>query len=90
MLATTFSGVYLASKLFRQTGAPGYAFICGLLIFGLIDGFTESGMVSPLFATFLSAGGVMTVVWHGGKPLASPQIAPMAFEPAGLDCVTAQ
>ena len=86
MLATTFAGLTLAWALFRQTGEPGYGFICGVLVFGLVDGITESGMVAPLFATFLSGVGLLHVVWYGGRTFSLPKFATAPLAPATMSC----
>ncbi len=48
-----------SAKRFSQTKDYGYAFIFGLLLFGLINAFTESGMIMPMFVPFIALVGIV-------------------------------
>lgn len=44
---------------YYRTFQEGHAFLFGLLIFGLINAFTESGMIMPMFVPFVALVGIM-------------------------------
>lgn len=44
---------------YYATYHEGHAFFFGLILFGLINGFTESGMIMPLFVPFVVLAGIM-------------------------------
>jgi O-antigen ligase len=48
-----------AVNSYSITRNEGHAFLFGLIIFGLINGFTESGMIMPLFVPFVVLVGIM-------------------------------
>jgi O-antigen ligase len=48
-----------AIKTYYITGNEGHAFVFGLILFGLINGLTESGMIMPLFVPFVVLVGIM-------------------------------
>ncbi len=61
LLTAIFAGVGLASKQYLQTGHPAFGWSFGLLVFGLINGCTESGMMMPMFVPFLAVCGLLQV-----------------------------
>lgn len=58
ILATILLGMLAAAKFYLRTSQPIYGFLFGLLLFGLINGFTESGMTMPMFVPFIAATGM--------------------------------
>lgn len=48
-----------ALDYYYRTQHEGHAFLFGLMIFGLINAFTESGMIMPLFVPFVVLAGIM-------------------------------
>ncbi len=48
-----------AVRCYYATHQEGYAFIFGLIVFGLVNAFTESGMIMPMFVPFVALTGIM-------------------------------
>jgi O-antigen ligase len=44
---------------YYRTHHEGHAFLFGLILFGLINAFTESGMIMPMFVPFVALSGIM-------------------------------
>jgi hypothetical protein len=81
LVTTALFALVLAARRFFRTGDYSYAFIAGLLVFGLFDGMMESGMVSPIFTTFLAATGVVHAACFARS--ASAQRVSQPAAPAG-------
>lgn len=68
---TLLLGVFIATWRARQrylaTGEAGCDFFFALLIFALANGFTESGMVLPMFVPFLTACGLTRLAFTSAE-----------------------
>jgi len=65
-VACALTGLATAAASYLRTGAPGYGFAFAMLVFALINAFTESGMTMPFFGTFLIASGLFHLALDGG------------------------
>jgi O-antigen ligase len=59
LLAVVFMTLVRAVGSYYSTRHEGHAFLFGLLVFGLINAFTESGMIMPMFIPFVVLIGIM-------------------------------
>lgn len=61
LLTGVVVGIRAASRRYLAEGEPLYGFLFGLFVFGLINGFTESGMTMPMFVPFLCVCGLASL-----------------------------
>jgi exopolysaccharide production protein ExoQ len=59
LLLTVLIGIYNAAVQFRKNNHICYCLTLGLLIFGMVDAFLESGMVGENFVTLLAGCGII-------------------------------
>lgn len=57
LMAIVLHTLRRAHVKYLQTGHPTFGFLFAMLVFGLLNGFTESGMVMPILVPFLLACG---------------------------------
>jgi exopolysaccharide production protein ExoQ len=67
------AGLAAASRRYAQSRDPAYAFVFGLVAFGLANGLLDSGLTMPLFVTFVTYCGLARVAFFregeaGGEP----------------------
>lgn len=63
-LLAVLAAIIRAGRLHHRTGDAGAGFIFALLIFGLINGLTESGMTMPMFIPFIAVTGILQIALH--------------------------
>lgn len=66
LLCVVGAGLVQAAWRFRRNAAPACGVAAGLLVYGLLNSFTESGMTMPLFPTFLLGAMLWQVALDGG------------------------
>lgn len=71
LLCGVFAGLCVASRRYLVDGQPLFGYLFGLYIFGLINGFTESGMTMPMFVPFLCVCGLASLTARAHEATAS-------------------
>jgi O-antigen ligase len=71
LLSAVLMGLWMAACRFASSGNAADGFLFALLIFSLINGVTESGMVMPLFPSFLAVCGLAMLACRQQGQLAS-------------------
>ncbi|GAB4140300.1 MAG: hypothetical protein Tsb009_09580 [Planctomycetaceae bacterium] len=61
LLTGVFLGLKTSSRQYLETGNPHAGYVFGMLTFGLLNGFTESGMAMPMFVPFLLVCGLTSL-----------------------------
>lgn len=64
------SGIWRAVARYRATGNPGHGLIIGLLVYGMVEGVSESDFIVPCFASFLVACGLCHLGFCRGEEAA--------------------
>jgi O-antigen ligase len=77
VLTAVFLGLRSSSEQYLQCGHPLFGFVFAMLVFGLINACTESGMTMPLFVPFLTAAALLET--------ATVSAARHAFQPGRVD-----
>jgi O-antigen ligase len=62
LLAWVLTALWRAGVLFRASERPELGFVFGWTVFCLINAATESAMMMPLYATFIAASGLISVL----------------------------
>lgn len=78
LLTMTATGLAQAAWGFRRHAQPAAGVTAGLLVYGLLNSFTESGMTMPLFPTFLLGAMLWQTAMEG---IDSSNTAPRPVEP---------
>jgi O-antigen ligase len=70
-------GIHRAFVSYRATGDPGHRFLFALLIYALVEGFSESGFIIPTIYAFVAGCGLLHlgVFPDPGSETASPELA---------------
>jgi len=84
LLLTIFTGLWKACEQYLRTGHPLFGFVFAMLVFGLINGCTESGMTMPMIVPFLVVCGLLqtatvaVLVPNAGEHTAALVTSPLA------------
>jgi O-antigen ligase len=73
VLLLVFAGMAVSGKRYMTTKVAGYGFVFGLLVFGLIDGAFESGMVRAGYGSFVLGCGLMHLALRRDRTFGTSQ-----------------
>ena len=64
LLLSVFLAMQRAATRYRATGDMGFAFMLGMLAFGMVSACLESGMASPNLMTLIAGSGVAMLAFY--------------------------
>jgi O-antigen ligase len=82
LLLAIFVSLYKTATLYLRTNDSSYGFLFGLYVFGLINAFTESGMMMPMFVPFIGLAGMAHLAYFDRESPSTREVWPSHLVPA--------